>query len=259
MTDTMSSLTNTSFDPKATPELQRILVVDDDPVILKLLKSILGRAGYRVTTCQAADAALRLLSQGSLFDCLITDAMMPVMTGYDLVHALKANSSFHDIPIVMLTRKSDRNDVKKALDAGVTDYVLKPIDEFLLLDKIELCLKTRQENRKVREVRLNSAETKTEANFDIRLVAIRESGLVTRFPFNLPAGVSLRLDSSVFKEVGIPAPLMRMVRSEYLPQKEVPAFSEFPFEIEFSFVGIEEASLKKIRAWLQRQEILRKK
>src|SRR6185312_14457496 len=94
--------------------------------------------------------ALRLLSQKK-FDLVITDAMMPKMTGLDLVRTIRRNPSFQHLPILMLTRKSDRSDVQKALEAGITDYVLKPIDEHLLLDKVTLSLKDDEDGGRLRE------------------------------------------------------------------------------------------------------------
>jgi CheY-like chemotaxis protein len=238
-------------------EQSRVLLVDDDAAVLRLLKSMLTKANYRVTTCQAADEALRLLSQGAEFDCMVTDAMMPVMNGYQLVSALKNNASYRDIPVLMLTRKSDRSDVKKAVEAGVNDYILKPIDEFLLLDKINNCLKVKKPN--AREVLLHGPEGKTDVTIEARITAVRESGFTTRFPIPLTDGAPIRFGTPIFKEMGIPVPMMKQTRCEFLPQRDVATFADIPYEIDFSFVGVEEIHLKKIRAWLQKQEILRKK
>jgi CheY-like chemotaxis protein len=182
---------------------------------------------------------------------------MPVMTGYELVHTVKSNASYRDIPVLMLTRKSDRSDVKKAVDAGVNDYILKPIDEFILLDKISNCLRIKKTFS--REVLLHGPEGKTDAIFDARITAVRESGLTTRFPMPLVEGVPIRFGTPIFKEIGIPVPMLKQTRCEFLPQKDVATFADIPYEIDFSFVGVEEIHLKKIRAWLQKQEILRKK
>jgi CheY-like chemotaxis protein len=240
-----------------TDSTSRLLLVDDDVSVLKLLKNILARANYSVTTCQGASEALSLLDKGAEFDCMVTDAVMPVMTGYDFVRTLKGNASYRDIPVLMLTRKSDRDDVKKAVEAGVSDYILKPVDEFLLLDKISNCL--RLKNPQTREVLLHGADAKTDALLDARIIAVRESGFTTRFPIALPDGAPIRFGTPIFKEMGIPVPMLKQTRCEHLPQKDVQTFADLPYEIDFSFVGVEEIHLKKIRAWLQKQEILRKK
>lgn len=244
-------------------ESPRLLVVDDESAVLRLLRAILVRANYRVTICQGAEEALRILSQGSQFDCIVTDAMMPAMNGYELVRAVRINASIADLPIIMLTRKSDRNDVKKAMVAGVNDYVLKPIDEHLLLDKISICLKNRTTQVRLREVQIHGAEARAQATFQLRLTAIRETGMTMRLPFEIPAeqleDAAIRMATPIFPEIGIPMPFLRQVRSRRIPADEIGALTEFPIEVEFAFVGMEEVNLKKIRAWLQRQEILRKK
>jgi DNA-binding response OmpR family regulator len=132
-------------DPKAPVEtVPRVLVVDDEPAVLEVLKVVLGRAQCQVTTAETAQAAREILEQEpTAFDCVITDAVMPDETGYDLVRALRAESRFARLPVLMLTRKRHRKDVKLAVEAGVTDYVLKPIDAALLLEKLKACLAKR--------------------------------------------------------------------------------------------------------------------
>jgi CheY-like chemotaxis protein len=249
--------------PITSVETPRLLVVDDEVAALRLLRTILVRANYRVTTCQGAEEALRLLSQGAQFDCVVTDAMMPVMNGYDLVRAVRYNTNTSDVPVIMLTRKSDRNDVKKAMVAGVNDYVLKPIDEHLLLDKISICLKNRKGAVKLREVLVHGAEAHAQATFDLRLTTMRETGMTLRLPFEIPTeyleDAVLRIATPIFPEIGIPIPFLRQVRVRRIPVEEIGVLVDFPIEVEFAFIGTEEAHLKKIRAWLQRQEILRKK
>jgi CheY-like chemotaxis protein len=244
-------------------ESPRLLVVDDEGAVLRLLKSILVRANYRVTACQGAEEALRILSQGAQFECIVTDAMMPAMNGYELVRAVRHNGNTAEIPVIMLTRKSDRNDVKKAMVAGVNDYVLKPIDEHLLLDKIGACLKNRMSQIRLREIQIHGAEAHVQANFQLRLTAIRETGMTLRLPFEIPAehleDTVVGLATPIFPDIGIPVPFLRQVRARRLSPDEIGALTGFPIEVEFAFIGMEEASLKKVRAWLQRQEILRKK
>lgn len=239
-------------------ESKRLLVVDDEPSILKLLKVLLTRAKYQVATCASGDEALRALSQGQ-FDLMITDAIMPAMTGFELVRALRRNPTFQELPILMLTRKNDRSDVKQALEAGVTDYVLKPIDEHLLMDKVELSLKSLNSNHRLREVPIHGPDSRAVAHFDIRVISMRESGMVLRLPFSVPSDPVLRIDAPLFKHVGIAAPFLKMTSCELKYAKDVPDLADLPYEAEFTFIGIPESDLKKIRTWLQKQEIQRKK
>ena len=258
-----STTSSTPSSMNTSVESPRLLVIDDEAAVLRLLKSILTRANYRVTTCGGAEEALRILSQGAQFDCIVTDAMMPAMNGYELVRAVSHNGNTSEVPVIMLTRKSDRNDVKKAMVAGVNDYVLKPIDEHLLLDKIGACLKNHMSQVRLREVQIHGTEAHAQASFQLRLTAIRETGMTLRLPFEIPAehleDAVVELATPIFPEIGIAMPFLRQVRSRRLPAEEIGALTGFPIEVEFAFIGMEEVKLKKVRAWLQRQEILRKK
>jgi len=124
-----------------TPPQIRVLVVDDEPAILALLVQMLTRSRCTVTTAESANQAHTLLESGTAqFDCIITDAVMPGVSGYDFVTRLRKDPRFRELPVLMLTRKRHRKDVKLAVEAGVTDYVLKPIDEALLLEKLRSCV-----------------------------------------------------------------------------------------------------------------------
>ncbi len=100
-----------------------ILLVDDDPAILRGLKRILEREGYAVEAVTAADKALSLLGR-QLFDLVITDLMMPGMDGLTLLAEIKKRSPH--TPVVMLTGHGSMEVVVQALRRGVSDFVTKP-------------------------------------------------------------------------------------------------------------------------------------
>jgi len=100
----------------------RILLVDDEPAILKLLTSILRKAEFEVQTAPTPHDALDSLGHG-FFDLVITDAIMPTTSGYDFVRTVRKHPLYGDVPILMLTKKRNREDVKLAVEVGVTDYV----------------------------------------------------------------------------------------------------------------------------------------
>lgn len=244
---------------EAAQETKRLLVVDDELSITKLLKALLTRAKYQVVTCNSGDEALRSLAQGKAFDLLITDSIMPVMSGIDLVKTVRGNPTFQEIPILMLTRKGERADVQNALEAGVTDYVLKPIDEHLLIDKVAHTLKKHDDVNRLREVAIHGADSIARIHLDVRIVSLRETGMVIRFHIDPPAEKLFVLDAPIFKKIGIPTPILRMSSCTHHASQSSQEFKDFPYEAEFAFQGIGEKDLKKIRAWLQNQEIQRKK
>ena len=105
----------------------RIVVVDDNPINLKLSINLLELEGYEVRSAANAAQAQRLL-EDYLPDLILMDIQMPGMDGLSLTRLLKALPRFADVPIVALTASAMRGDDLKALDAGCSGYITKPID-----------------------------------------------------------------------------------------------------------------------------------
>ena len=112
------------------------LVVDDDELILKVAKSVLQKAGHAVTLAKDGHQALEAIDL-ELFDLIITDANMPNgISGFALAATIRKNERINNIPIMFLTGRKDKADVSRALESGVDDYIVKPIDP----DIIPSCL-----------------------------------------------------------------------------------------------------------------------
>lgn len=116
-----------------------ILVVDDDRRLRDLLSRFLGENGYRVTT--AASAAEARAKGGSVvFDALVLDVMMPGETGFEFMRGLRASS---DVPILMLTARSDPSDRVRGLEIGADDYLAKPFEPRELILRLGNLLRRR--------------------------------------------------------------------------------------------------------------------
>jgi two-component system phosphate regulon response regulator OmpR len=117
-----------------------LLVVDDDRRIRDLLSRYLQREGYRVTTAQnAADARAKL--DGLSFDLLVLDVMMPGETGFEFAKALRKTSQ---VPILMLTARTEKESRIAGLEIGADDYVAKPFEARELSLRIANILKRTQ-------------------------------------------------------------------------------------------------------------------
>ena len=104
-----------------------ILIVDDNPVNLKLARVLLASEGYSVRTASDAEEALDILR--SFYPRLILmDIQLPGMDGLELTKRLKANPETRDILILALTAYAMKGDDKKMLDAGCDGYISKPVD-----------------------------------------------------------------------------------------------------------------------------------
>jgi two-component system phosphate regulon response regulator OmpR len=116
-----------------------LLLVDDDTRIRTLLRRFLSEHGFRITTAATAAEARRRL-EGLSFDLLVVDVMMPGESGLELAAALRARS---DVPILMLTARSDSSDRIAGLEAGADDYLVKPFEPRELLLRIRAILRRR--------------------------------------------------------------------------------------------------------------------
>lgn len=111
-----------------------ILAVDDDWVNLQVLERLL-RSEYRLTTVQTAEEALGKL-ECDVFDLLIIDVMMPGISGYELTKRIRERHSLSELPILLLTARSQSEDVNAGFLAGANDYVAKPVEALTLQARV---------------------------------------------------------------------------------------------------------------------------
>lgn len=229
-------------DPVQAQIGSKVLVIDDEVAILRLLKTLLGRANYEVTTAESAREALKLLEERS-FDCILTDAVMPQLSGYDFVKEVRSQPRHRELPILMLTCKRNRQDVKRAVEVGVTDYILKPIDENLLLEKLESSLKKGGAAIAAYEQSDQFFEAEAEISVGCHVVSLTERGLTVQLPFEITQDLPFHLRSRIFQEIGISEPQLKLESCEQ---------SEEGWEARLALVNVAESDLQKIRAWLER-------
>lgn len=119
---------------------QRILVVEDEPSIAELISINLTHAGYQVEKALQTDLALNMM-RDELPSLLILDWMLPGKSGVQFARELRANERTRDLPILMLTAKSEESDKVMGLDAGADDYVTKPFSPKELLARVKALLR----------------------------------------------------------------------------------------------------------------------
>lgn len=128
----------------------KVLVVDDQPLIVEELCEFLEASGYRCVPCESSQQAIARYSEDLQIGLVLCDLHMPDMDGIELVQALQRLSGKHRaFEAIMLTGRADKQDVIKALRAGVADYYQKPIDLDELLEGVqrqELALQERQKS-----------------------------------------------------------------------------------------------------------------
>ena len=107
--------------------VHRVVVADDDPDIVDILKFNLEAAGYEVLTASDGEIA-RDLILSAIPDLVVLDIMMPKMDGLEVLAAIKGHAQSRTIPVVMLTARTSDNDLWQGWDAGADYYITKPFD-----------------------------------------------------------------------------------------------------------------------------------
>ena len=119
-----------------------ILVTEDDPVNLMLVKGILAPLGHQVTTAVNGTDAMEKIRE-TIFDVFLLDVMMPDIDGFTLTRTLRKDPRHRDVPILLITALSSKNDLVKGFEAGATDYVSKPFHATELLYRVKAHLQLR--------------------------------------------------------------------------------------------------------------------
>jgi CheY-like chemotaxis protein len=120
---------------------KKVLLMDDDIRNIFAINSILESRGMKVIHAENGKAGIRLLEENPDVDVVLMDTMMPEMDGLAATAEIRKNQKFKRLPIISLTAKAMKGDREKALGAGASDYVTKPVDPDKLLSVIHIWLK----------------------------------------------------------------------------------------------------------------------
>ena len=112
-----------------------VLLVEDNEVNSRLATVILHKAGHKVLPAENGKIALQYL-EDQIFDVILMDVQMPVMDGLTATKIIKAHSQWHTIPVVAMTANAMKGDREKCLEAGMDDYVSKPLKKAELIEVI---------------------------------------------------------------------------------------------------------------------------
>ena len=119
---------------------KQLLLIDDDPNLILLVKDYLEFRGYKVTTAENGREALEIL-QHQIPDMIICDVMMPEMDGYTLVQKIREDSRTKCVPVLFLSAKGQSQDRVKGLNVGADVYMVKPFEPEELVAQVESSLK----------------------------------------------------------------------------------------------------------------------
>ena len=119
---------------------QRLLVVDDDPEIVRLIRAYLEKAGFEVLTAHNGNTALHILRREKP-DLLILDLMLPDRDGWDITRFIRNDGVLHQIPIIMITARVDDTDKIVGLELGADDYMTKPFNPREMVARVRALLR----------------------------------------------------------------------------------------------------------------------
>jgi two-component system alkaline phosphatase synthesis response regulator PhoP len=115
---------------------KKILVVDDEPLVVRTLTFVLGKEGYKVTTAVNGEEAISRV-QESKPNLMFLDVMMPKKNGYEVCKELRKNSNYSDIHIIMLSAKGQETDKEMALTAGANEFMTKPFSPSAVVVRVK--------------------------------------------------------------------------------------------------------------------------
>uniref|UniRef100_C6E1J5 Response regulator receiver protein n=1 Tax=Geobacter sp. (strain M21) TaxID=443144 RepID=C6E1J5_GEOSM len=150
----------------------RILIVDDEPINLRLVSVSLGNDYEVVTALNGHEAISRLKEQQ--IDLILLDVMMPDISGFDVCKIIQANPDFIDIPVIFLTAMDTPQGARQGLAVGAIDYLTKPVDLELLKLRVRNLVSLKQRTDLVREQRDLLARQKEELEAALARVRLLE-------------------------------------------------------------------------------------
>ncbi|MFO7889170.1 MAG: response regulator transcription factor [bacterium] len=121
-------------------EISKILIIDDMPSHLLLLKTILEEDGFEVITAENGEHALRTLKDDKAVELILLDIMMPEFDGFDFLDKI-SESETNEVPVIVVSAKTDNTSIQKALDKGAYDYLTKPFNIQDIRNKVRSALR----------------------------------------------------------------------------------------------------------------------
>ncbi len=116
---------------------KKILLIDDDAIVLTVGKLTLSNLGYDVVTARGGRQGLKMLEKYS-FDLILLDLVMPDIDGISFLRTIKMNEKFRKIPVILQTGESNQEIIDKALELGVNNIITKPYDKQTLKDALTI-------------------------------------------------------------------------------------------------------------------------
>lgn len=152
-----------------------VLVVDDEPANIDLLKGILGET-YKIFAATSGEKALKLAQSKPEIDLVLLDVMMPGLDGYDTCRELKADPDTKHIPVIFVSALDELDEIMCGYEAGGNDYLIKPIKSAELLQKVNIAIEDQKARLLVESEKASAMDTAMTA-----ISSMGEQGLILDF------------------------------------------------------------------------------
>lgn len=210
----------------------KILNIDDDPDFNALLKVVLKKNGFHSITTETPNDFAEALKVEKPDLCLI-DINLDIASGagFTMLQAVR-NTFGLEIPLIILSRRSSREDIGKALELGANDFVSKPLDDTFLIQKINQYLRN-PELKPLTYSKVSERDWPCEVTIDLGIQAINEFGVTLSSEHFLSKGSYIELKGSLVKEIiNKDTPLKLTVNNSWIDEetKRYQAFCEFNYE-----------------------------
>lgn len=223
-----------------------ILTIDDDSDFNKLLELKLKKHNFDVITTTDANDFLRKLHHRNPSLCIIDLNLAEAFgAGFQIIQAIR-NSAKKHIPLFVLSYRSDKKDIARAIQLGANDYLHKPLDELVLLDKINQYLDVNEPYSPLPFFEITQAKRKSVIKFNHRVVAISEFGITIEGPCLIARGTLIKLKSRVISDIlKSPDQILRLSVSDTWMESERNLYRAF-----LEFNPDNQELLSTVRTWL---------
>ncbi len=149
---------------------KKLLIVDDNPLNLKVLDEHFKGFGFKILICKSGKLAIEICKE-ELPDMVLLDIMMPMMDGFEVIDELKKNKLTTDIPIIFLTARTQTDDIVKGFSKGAVDYIMKPFNPEELTVRVTTHLKMKEMRTKLEDQNRKLVELNNEKNHFLGIAA----------------------------------------------------------------------------------------
>jgi CheY-like chemotaxis protein len=221
----------------------KILLVDDDADVRRYVKKVLERDNHHVVVVDNGLSALNELNNDT-YDLLLSDANMPQYSGFDLIRTIRLQAKHTDLIIAMLTGRREKQDIQQAIELGVKDYIVKPIDAQLLTQKVQKIL----ENKIVNPAVINmdsmvNVDWAASAQSPLKMRTIGIAGFSAHSSVAIPVGFEFYLHTDQLSSIQKPKAVVTGCQFSTVHQK---------FVIEGNFLEMDDLLRQQIKNCLKK-------